>query len=214
MKSILVRPTVQLVPHVWSVAQSVGPGIAVCAVFASAEMQTVMNLRQRKVAVVRPSDTKMAQDQEIRDDRRRQMRMPLSAAKGLLKGSQRQPASQHCAPSALRSSPSPPPRAPALDNPDIKDVLPFPARSSNNKPEKFSGPKMLQTSFSQILIHHDGTDRVELPVGSGILSEKAMRDPRYEWTKTQSGLAGGGRSARVGVGHDAPSTIETIETER
>ena len=163
------------------------------------------------MAVVRSSDTKMAQDQEIRDDRRRQMRMPLSAAKGLLKGSQRQPAST--VPLRLRSSPSPP-HAPALDNPDIKDVLPFPARSSNNKPEKFSGPKMLQTSFSQILIHHDGTDRVELPVGSGSLSEKAMRDPRYEWTKTQSGLAGGGRLGRVGVGHDAPSTIETIETER
>ena len=117
-------------------------------------------------------------------------------------------------PSASGPPPLPPPRAPALDNPDIKDVLPFPARSSNNKPEKCSGPKMLQISFSHISIHHNGTDRVELPVGSGILSEKAMRDPRYEWTKTQSGLAGGGRPARVGVGHDAPSTIETIETER
>ena len=77
------------------------------------------------------------------DRDRRQMRMPLSATKGLLKGSQK--TSQLLSSALPISSPS---RAPVPDNPDIKDVLPFPARSGNNKTEMLNSIKRCNAHIS------------------------------------------------------------------
>ena len=62
----------------------------------------------------------------------------------------RKPASQ-LPPLVLSSAllpPSSPSRAPVPDNPDIKDVLPFPARSGNNKTEMLNSIKRCNAHIS------------------------------------------------------------------